>query len=458
MTFAETVRRSSAWVKQIARSHTGEIVWACLFALVFGWPLARLIDPPKPDLKLYVVVGQQNSTETVSAFEKAVHDMSLIVGTAPVEIVIDQLGSDDALAATKKAKEIVARHDVLMVIAHLNSEAVEASLPIYFGATPKIPVITTVASDDDLLVNCAGQGKSDCTDESDFVPLLQLSPTNTEQGKWAVAFATEHGKRNFMVVYDDAGRTNSSYAKDLSKAYQKAVDQFNGEMSGEHAEVVGPFSMDSPPRDQDFEPGKPDCIFYAGGIGNVSRLLARVPPSSLPIMVVLSDSTVQPGMSAKDLESKIHPIHITYQTDAYDYNHHTNVFSLDSIAIASQLIGDLNKRGLGLTYRLKALFGLQTAADARKALVNVMKENAAFRTSYEGAPEQGIEGLSHPLYDFENHKRVNGIFHVWELRDPVFSKSSEMEDVDNWHPKRRVVTSGQAPNVTSSESSSHTAN
>jgi ABC-type branched-subunit amino acid transport system substrate-binding protein len=443
MTFPETLRRSVAWCKHFATNHTGEIVWACLFALVFGWPLARMIDPPKPDITLVVLADHKTHAQTISAFEKAAHEVPLNVGTAPVKIEIYQLQDDNVATAERKARELVARNDVVMVIAHLNSEAVEASLPIYFGeANPKVPVITTVASDDELLSECGKGDKPKCVDQSNFVPLLQLSPINTEQAKWAVAYGTEHSKshtkRRFMIVYDDS--TNGSYARDLSHAYKAAVEDYN-ERFNEHLVPMGPFSVQA--IGKNFGTDKIDCILYAGGIGNVKSMLAHVPKSDLPPMVILSDSAVERSISEEEdeLGGTLRPINFTYQTDAVDYNQHTNAFSQDSIAIARRLIGDLNERGLSLRYKLKALFGLETGADVRRDLVKVMKLNAQFRTAYEGAQEVGIEGVTHPVYVFEDHKRVNGMFHVWRL-DETGQSGPEMKDVDGWHPKRLIITTG----------------
>ncbi|HZD32935.1 MAG TPA: ABC transporter substrate-binding protein [Candidatus Angelobacter sp.] len=421
--------------------HTGEILWACIFAAALGWPFARLIDPPKPDLKLLVLADDRTPQETIAAFEQARHDLQsqLTIGGAPVEVEIQQLKATEKIETT--AKEITAGNSVIMVIAHAGSEAVESVLPVFFGTARKIPVITTVASDDNLLIKCVPGGAIACADSSDFVPLLQLSPTNTEQGRWAIAYATEHHKRKFMIVYDDDGGTNKSYAENLRDAYAKAIDHFNQEGSGPPATIVGPFKIDtSPPTERDFTPNNPDCILYAGGAGNVRRLLDRIPRTSRPLMVILSDSTVQRGITASDLADSIYPINFTYQTDAYDYNHRTNPYSSDSLAIAAEVIGDLNRRGLSLKYRLKSLLGLETATDARRELVRVIKENAIFRTSYEGSPQKGVETVLHPVYTFEGYKRTNGIYHVWELaRTTSEEKNEEMKDVDNWHPKRQVL-------------------
>jgi len=79
--------------------------------------------------------------------------------------------------------------------------------------------------------------------------------------------------------------------------------------------------------------------------------------------------------------------------------------------------------------------------DARRALISVMKQNAAFRTAYEGTTQEGGEGLTHPVYVFEDHKRVNGMFHVLQLEETV--TPTQMLDVDNWHPKRQLFRRDQ---------------
>jgi len=159
-------------------------------------------------------------------------------------------------------------------------------------------------------------------------------------------------------------------------------------------------------------------------------------------MVLLSDSAVQQNIPFHEFGTEVQPINFTYQADEYDYNHRRNAFSQDSIAIASELISDLNKQ-LNFTYKLKALLGWETAMDTRRALVSVMKQNEDFRTAYDGVEPPG-EPLLHPSYVFENHKRVNGMFHVLQLQQTVGSPATQMADVDNWHPKRALPAGEQS--------------
>jgi hypothetical protein len=85
------------------------------------------------------------------------------------------------------------------------------------------------------------------------------------------------------------------------------------------------------------------------------------------LMVILDDSVVEQRLSGAEFE--LSPIHITDQADAADYNRGISVYGLDAIAIASQLIDDLNRRGFDWKFRVKKLFHQLTVEDARRNLV-----------------------------------------------------------------------------------------
>ena len=48
-------------------------------------------------------------------------------------------------------------------------------------------------------------------------------------------------------------------------------------------------------------------------------------------------------------------------------------------------------------------------------------------------------------YVFDNGKRVDGMFHVWQLNTNADKPGSEMEDIDNWHPPKQAVGDRRAP-------------
>jgi hypothetical protein len=201
-----------------------------------------------------------------------------------------------------------------------------------------------------------------------------------------------------------------------------------------HATVVNGLIADFSPagiRDQN-----PDCVLYAGGIDGAGALLKRLKESELPVMVLLSDSSVRPSgdISDEDL-SGFSPVNFTNQIDAGDYNSRTSVFGLDGIAIAARMVTDLRIRGLDRRFRLKSLFGLETAADARRNLLRVMRENAMYHSFYVGASETA-SAVGPTVYAFAGYQRLGGIFHVWERSKPNPQSASEISDVDGWHPPR----------------------
>lgn len=104
-------------------------------------------------------------------------------------------------------------------------------------------------------------------------------------------------------------------------------------------------------------------------------------------------------------------------------------YAEDAFFIAEQLITDLNNRGGDIRFRVKSLLHFESADDARRNLVRIMKQNSVFRTSYKSSN-------SNRIYVFEGHKRYVGIFHVWRIKEPSLQLGTEMEDVDNWHVPR----------------------
>jgi hypothetical protein len=147
--------------------------------------------------------------------------------------------------------------------------------------------------------------------------------------------------------------------------------------------------------------------------------------------VILSDSVIE-ARGSDDKLANFGAVRFTYQTDAADYNRHTNVYGGDAVAIARQLIDDLNKRGGDLWYRVQSRIHIETAEDARRNLVRIMAENFASRTWYRCGSNTAC------VFD-ENmpHHRVNGIFHVWKLKG---SSGGEMLNVDGWHPPKVATT------------------
>jgi hypothetical protein len=307
---------------------------------------------------------------------------------------------------------------------------IEESLFSYFHVKPPVPILTTTASDEDLLVKCRQQGLA-CFQNGWFAPLLQLSPTNQEQGRAAIRFATQNHRRRFLIVTENEFN-GDPYTKDLIQAYHDAIDEFNEERKSDSdtARIVGKYKLEHLPKKGELSTLQADCLLYAGELETAHGLLNRFPEPQP--MVILSDSTLESRLSDNALK-EFTPVRFTYQTDAADYNDHTNVYGRDAYWIARQLISDLNHRGGDLRYRFKSLLHFHAVTDARRNLVRIMEENSTGRTWYRGYPHQQDLGTT---YVFSREKRVDGMFHVWQLKKDSAKAGSEMEDIDNWHPPR----------------------
>ena len=417
-------------IKRWASEHKSEIFWAAIFAILVAW----IFDPPKPQpFTIYILADPRTEPETMAVFESLERNAQadpLTLGDVPVQVKLEKLDAGTTDAAIAKASELANRPDTLMVIGHLPSPLIEASLPTYFQAIPPIPFLSTTASDEDLLINCEHLGTK-CMRDGLFAPLLQLSPTNQDQGRAAIRFATQHGKRRFMIVSEN-DFTLDTYTKDLIQAYHDAIAEFNVDhkQDGDLAEIVGKYRLSGLPDKAELRKSDPDCVLYAGELEVAHGLLHSF--SDPQPLVILSDSSLESRLSDNALRDFI-LVRFTYQTDAEDYNDHTNIYGLDAYSIAKQLIADLNTRGGDLRYRLKTLLHFHYVNDARRSLVRVMKDNSIARTWYRGTPDQGEPGTP---YLFDHHRRVAAIFHVWQLKDHAAKPGSQMVDVDNWHPPR----------------------
>jgi len=431
----KALEAAKRWLKRIA---IRDIIVAVVLALLAAYIVAPLFEEAKP-YKVYVVADHDTDQDTLTKIFHVKDNTSVgKLRDVDVQIKLEILDNDDEGTAERKASELRGRPDTLLVIEDGRSAHVEGSVPIYFGVRPQIPVITTTASDDSLLGRC----QDDCynvslsakvvdADKTQFVPLLQLSPTNLVEGHSAVQFAIQKKKKNFLVVYGSDPQ-NQSYAVSMLAAYSEAITAFK-------AQLVGVRKMDALPTESDLNSWKPDCILYAGGMGEARTLFNRLSAMHLrgaDLMVILSDSVVEsrgedsnlavfnpppvPGKVPNELR-----VQFTHQTDAGDYNSHTNSYRKDAFAIAHQLIGDLDQQGGDFRYRLKSWFHLHNVKDARRNLVRALEQNSTMRTWYPG--EFGMP------YVFDGHKRYGGIFHVWRLQ-----ANAEMEDIDNWHPPRTM--------------------
>jgi hypothetical protein len=429
-------RRGFRSVARWAQDHKSEVIWAAIFAVIVAW----ILSPPQPrPYTIYVVADSRTESSAMAALESLERNSpsdALNLGDVPVQVKIEKLDSPEPSAAKAKADELINRPDTLLVIGHLPSSLVEQSLVSYFQSSPPVPLLSTTASAEDLLVTCRQHGNA-CFQDGWFAPLLQLSPTNKEQGLAAIRFAAQKKKKKFLIVTErDADQDD--YTKDLIQAYHKAIDEQNKQLDSQHAlKIVGNFTLHHLPDKAFLRKSQFDCVLYAGELEAAHGLL-NIFPSPQP-MVILSDSTLESRLSDNAL-NEFTPARFTYQTDASDYNNHTNVYGKDAYWIARQLIGDLNKRGGDWRYWTKSLLHFHTVNDARRNLVRIMQENSISRTWYRGYPYQEPGGGEvGATYVFDKGKRVDGMFHVWQLNTNADKPGSEMEDIDNWHPPKQAA-------------------
>jgi hypothetical protein len=415
--------------------HRAEVIAAIIIGIVAGVPLAAYFAlafdrSPAPAYNVYIVTDPLTDTKAEeklkisNAFQGLeLHDVKVMPNVLPLSFN-PQTNQYDEIA---KAQYIVNQGNALLVIGNFDSGPTENSLATYFTQQPPIPFIAAVQTDDDLLRQC----KQPCYGESP-APLLQLSPINSEQAQWAVKYAVDHEKRQFLIVRDNDS-TNEPYTDSLIKAYHSAISSLEtqGFYVKKHEVKLQDVS-------QALKDSNADVVLYAGGLDDGSELVRVIKKSGKNLMVILSDSTVKGcDIMQTSLKEFGRGVEITNQSNADFFCKDVSVNAMDSAAIAAQLIKDLENHGFDWRFRVKAWFDRQTVEDARRNLVRVMRENIKARTSYLGATETAAVPGGRSLYAFSDGKRVGGIFHVWQW-DP---EHGTMSDVDRWHPQSLEVDS-----------------
>jgi hypothetical protein len=463
MAFLVAIRSLATRLKLWAQDHRGEVLWAALFALVFGVPAAIYFAyyvTELPPYKIYIVAGSHylnkstnSDRDTESQFKSSAELVGLNIDDVPVRVEVQELEDDRPETAKTKAQELAAKNDTLLVIGDLDSEPTEMSLPTYFKARPQVPFIASIQTDDNLLSksllvkDCEGPEGATCYDGLNALPYLQLSPTNEEQAHWAVQFATESSRHHFLVVESDT--SNAPYSKSLAEDYQKAIDELinrdpNATKHFLHEDDLTRAKLREDLRDDDI-----DCLLYAGGLDDAPPLLKKIADilkdgkkgekeTDAAITVLLGDSVVEQRLDGTKFD--LTSVNITDQADAEDYKRGLSVYGLDAIAIAAQLINDMNTRGLDFNYRVKALFRQQKAVDVRRNLVRTMQDNIKYRSSYLGAAKTAISPSSRTVYAFNQHARSNGMFHVWQRTE------HQTADVDRWHPPKTASSTAVSRN------------
>jgi hypothetical protein len=435
------------WLR-IRRLHfVWEITFALLLAVYFAYYYSGF---DRPQYGLYILLGDDipNTTgETIKSILKQPAQNLKVNGTdVNVNVItIPARTSDDAI---KTAENIVKNRDAFLVVGVLDSEPTERSLPVYLGARPQVPFIAAVQSNNNLLRNC-----KECFDSDKPVPLLQISPTNADQAKWAVKFALDRGMQSFLIVRDDQS-ANTSYVEGLATAYDQEIPRSLSRLGTTVSGLTEKLASSQE---------HPACVLYAGDPGNAKSLLTAIArtagnhrsagPPWKPT-VILSDTAVPSSMGTVTYPSVVL---LTDQSDAayYSSNDEPNAYGLDAVTIAVSLLRELNERGFDWKVSLKSeLLNRTSAEDIRRNLVRIMQEDSEFHTSYRGANNTGpTDGLS-TAYNFDcptvsiegriQHKsdgsadycqRYGGIFHVWQW-DP---QRKVMTDIDFWHPQRTTA-------------------
>jgi hypothetical protein len=446
-------------VKHWASEHIGEISWALVFAVLAGYAFALYLEEHKPYI-IYVVYDPDTDKETKDSFElHRTRDKFAEIGDVKIQIQLEMLPDQDLATAAGDAEKLARLPGTLLVIEHTRSQKITSSVKNYFSVRPQIPLITTEATDDNLLGPCenpAAEGlgstsevvRGPCYDGSwfnslsnrsePFAPLLQLSPTNDVQARSAVQFAIDRGRHRFLVVLGNDVK-DRDYTDKMGLAYSNAISAANAlsVLPGRAGVLLEESALQS---------SRPDCVLYAGSLGEATTLfnrLSTMKPNKEGLMVIFSDSVIQTRTTDKDLagfkpppiataqmqlQRSVNPVNFTYPADANDYNVHKNPYVDDAFSIASQLVDDLDHRGGDIRLRVKSFFHVQTAADVRRNLNRIMRENFNSRTWFPDA-SKGTP------YVFNGNKQFGGIFHVWQIGS-TSTPENHMEDVDRWHIPR----------------------
>src|SRR5215469_12159408 len=430
-------------VRLIWTHHKSEVIAALLIGVPVAAYFALVFDRSEPrHYKIYIVAGPRTEKADLDRIAQSSSLQDLKIQDVKVESAVIQMADNNPETAAEKARYIVDQDDALLVIGHMSSQSTERALPIFFRAKPQIPFIATVQTDENLLRECG----RDCYGKAP-APLLQLSPVNSEQARWAIKFAIEQGASKFLIVRD-TDPTNQAYIEGLVRAYHDAISGLGDD--------IGVSEMDATTTDASSAVQSsygPNCVLYAGGATQGGVLVNTVQKSGKNLKIILSDAVVTSNIRTY-FGGAVRPVDITNQADATDFNNHLNTYGWDGAAIAKELIGDLQDRGYDWRFHVKGWFYRESATDARRNLVRVMKENIKFRTSYRGAPDTAVSPGSPTIYAFTYKpnadrpddaipfgRRIGGMFHVWEW-NPT---DNLMTDIDKWHPQRgfTVVASRQ---------------
>jgi len=394
-----------------AFEHKWEIFWGLLFA----WVMARFVFPPPHDPYYIQVIERSKDDPNDDVTVKRLHQLAeqkWTLGDVPIELKIVQLqehtDSDRQKEEAKQVAETLAHaKDTLIVIGDVPTGLTKQSLPIYMGAKPPVPYLSTTASADGLCQQCPA---------TPFRPLLQVSPMNSNEAFSMLLWARQNQKSRCLVVTDQSPAA-VDYATELANDLSNASSDALKDVSVVHEYRIG---NGPPPSEEEFQAWKADCVLFAGNAGAASTLWNLIRGRNM--LTVFSDGVVNShgGRGITDLGSS----YFTYAADVADVQN--TVYVDDAVEIATSLLQDLNRKGGNISYRLRSLLHVENVESARDNLARIMEENSKNRTYYHCSSNP--DGLC----IFSGNQRANGLFHVWQ-------QDGKMKDVDGWHQPRHSV-------------------
>jgi hypothetical protein len=409
----ELIRANLLKLRQWALRNWKELWWALVFAIVCAFAVEFGKDTWRGPsaYKVYLVgnLADREIQSVFNSFQRAAEKSQLEINGVPIQFELKNDQGDSAVAK-RIADGLASAPDTLAVIGHVLSQQTKAAIPSYMAVDPRVPVIATTETDDDLLSLCPSCNQG-------FVPLIQMAPTNKAQSETAVRYATEHDRRRFLLVSELNG-DNNDYVQNLMKDFREALKSY----AYKGAVKVGEVSMGQPLSKESLHNWNPDCILYAGehetAMTLISSLRSFVPPNG--ITVILSDSSVDRDLQNRENNTATQ-IRYTYSSDAYYFSKDLNVFGQDAFAILRSLISDSDAEQHDLSERIHKMLGMNRVKDARTDIINHMKGNGNHGIAYTG--------ISGDTYKFFGYHR-EALFHVWEVRNGV------VFDVDGWHPPK----------------------
>jgi hypothetical protein len=399
--------RRSGMLRKWVSEHKWEIIWG----LVFAWLIGRFVFPPEHKPYRVQILEYKGIDEGTARHFKVLrrdwNDNPPSLGDVPVLMEITDV---DDTGLEKTAEQIAEDASTLLVIGHLPTALTKRALVQFMHSNPPIPYVATTASADDLCEHC---------DNSKFLPWLQPSPSNTKEAESMLLFARQRGKNQCLVVTDQSA-LSEGYSDELANDIKKLAQSRN-------VRIVNTYKMGagSLPSEEDLKKLDPDCVLYAGSADIALTLYGLLPEKYQWLLV--SDGVVETDKLGELSKLPANSVFFAYATTAADAAR--SVYAGDAVGIARTLIGDLNRKGGSIAYRLRATFHLESVRSSRLNLDLVMQENADNRAWY------ACNSSWDHVCIFQRNKRENGLFHVWQVDDANQIKNElSMRDIDGWHP------------------------